>query len=99
MTAHPAQAASRPLAGTAMARWVRAVVRHRRLVFLAWLVLVVLGASATSHLGSLLSNQFTIPNSDSQRGLDLLRTKMHERSDGAFTLVVKGSPATGASRL
>jgi uncharacterized membrane protein YdfJ with MMPL/SSD domain len=67
------------------------VVRHRRLVLLAWLVLFVLGAAAASNVGSLLSNRFSVPGSDAERGLTLLRTRFHERSDGAFTLVAKSA--------
>jgi uncharacterized membrane protein YdfJ with MMPL/SSD domain len=67
------------------------VVRHRRLVLLAWVVLFVLGAAAASNLGSLLSNRFSVPGSDAERGLTLLRERFHERSDGAFTLVAHSS--------
>jgi RND superfamily putative drug exporter len=65
------------------------VVRHRRLVLAGWLILFVLGVAATSNLGSLLSNRFSVPGSDSERGLTILRSQFHERSDGAFTLVVQ----------
>src|SRR5436305_4738571 len=67
------------------------VVRHRRLVLLMWAVLFVAGGLATSNLGSLLSNRFSVPGSDSERGLNLLRSRFHERSDGAFTLVVQSA--------
>ena len=79
-----------------MARWTRSVIRHRRPIIAAWLVLLVLGGAAASNLGDLLTNRFSVPGSDSERGLDLLKNRMHERSDGAFTLVAKGnaSPAT-----
>jgi RND superfamily putative drug exporter len=73
-----------------MARWTRSVIRHRRPIIAAWLVLFVLGAAAAANLGDLLSNRFSVPGSDSERGLDLLKDRMHERSDGAFTLVVQG---------
>ncbi|HEX7299242.1 MAG TPA: MMPL family transporter [Solirubrobacteraceae bacterium] len=73
-----------------MARWTRAVIRHRRPIIAAWLVLFVLGGAAASNLGGLLTNRFVVPGSDSQRGLDLLKQRMHERSDGSFTLVVQG---------
>ena len=72
-----------------MAEWTEVVVRHRRVVLLTWVVLGVLGAVAASDLGSLLSNRFSVPGSDAERGLNILRTQFHERSDGAFTLVVR----------
>jgi RND superfamily putative drug exporter len=73
-----------------MARWTRSVIRHRRLIIASWLVLLVLGGAAAANLGDLLTNRFSVPGSDSERGLDLLRERMHERSDGAFTLVAQG---------
>ncbi len=70
------------------------VLRHRRIVVVGWLVLFVLGIAAASNLGSLLSNRFSVPGSDSERGLNILRSRFHERSDGAFTLVAQ--PTGGA---
>jgi RND superfamily putative drug exporter len=71
------------------------VVRHRRLVLVSWAVLFVLGAAAASNVGSLLSNRFSVPGSDAEKGLTILRTRFHERSDGAFTLVVQPAAAGG----
>jgi uncharacterized membrane protein YdfJ with MMPL/SSD domain len=69
----------------------KVVIRHRAVVLAIWLVLFALGGLAASNLSSLLSNQFSVPGSESQRGLDILRDKFHQRSDGAFTLVVQAS--------
>ena len=69
----------------------KVVIRHRAVVLGTWLVLFALGGLAASNLSSLLSNQFSVPGSESQRGLDILRDKFHQRSDGAFTLVVQAS--------
>jgi len=76
-----------------MREWTDVVVAHRRAVLVVWLVLFALGVVAASNVGSLLTNQFSVPGSDSQRGLELLRNRFHERSDGAFTMVAQ---ATGA---
>ncbi len=82
-----------------MRRSTELVLRHRRIVLVSWLVLCVLGIAAASNVGSLLSNQFSVPGSDSERGLNLLRSKFHERSDGAFTLVAQptGAPVNRAA--
>jgi len=77
-----------------MRRTTELVIRHRRLVLVTWIALFVLGALATSSLNSLLSNQFSVPGSESQRGLDILRDRFHERSDGAFTLVAQSTNGT-----
>jgi RND superfamily putative drug exporter len=73
-----------------MARWTLAVIRHRKAIIAAWIALFVVGGAAAANLGDLLSNRFSVPGSDAERGLDLLKDHMNERSDGAFTLVVQG---------
>jgi RND superfamily putative drug exporter len=73
-----------------MARWTRSVIRHRKAVIATWIVVFLLGAVAAANLGDLLSNRFSVPGSDAERGLELLKKHMNERSDGAFTLVVQG---------
>jgi uncharacterized membrane protein YdfJ with MMPL/SSD domain len=74
-----------------MAAWTRAVIRHRRPIIAVWFVLLVVGGAGAANLGDLLSNRFSVPGSDAERGLDLLKDRMHERGDGAFTLVVQGA--------
>jgi trehalose monomycolate/heme transporter len=78
-----------------MTDWTAFVIAHRRRVLAGWLVLFVLGGYAATHLGGLLSNRFSVPGADSERGLQLLKDRMNDRSDGAFTLVASGvtSPA------
>ena len=70
----------------------RFVLRQRRIVLLIWVVMFVLGGAGASKLGSLLSNQFSVPGSPSQSGLTLLHNRFHERSDGSFTLVAQAQP-------
>jgi RND superfamily putative drug exporter len=82
-----------------MARWTLVVVRHRKAIIAAWIALFLVGGFAAANLGDLLSNRFSVPGSDAERGLTLLKDHMHERSDGAFTLVVQakgGTPDRGA---
>src|SRR5215207_7095485 len=74
-----------------MARWTRSVIRHRRPIIAAWLALLVLGGAAAANVGDLLSNRFSVPGSDAERGRDLLNERMHQRADGAFTLVARGT--------
>jgi RND superfamily putative drug exporter len=74
-------------------RWTRFVVAHRRAILLGWLVLLLAGGWATTDLGRLLTNRFSVPGSDAERGLNVLRAHFHERGDGAFTLVVRSNGA------
>jgi RND superfamily putative drug exporter len=71
--------------------WTRLIVAHRRSVIASWLVLIVLGGYATSNLGKLLTNRFSVPGSDAEKGLNILRSRFAERGDGAFTLVVQST--------
>jgi RND superfamily putative drug exporter len=73
--------------------WTRLVVAHRRSVLAVWIVLAILGVWATSNLGSLLTNRFSVPGSDAERGLNILEQRFNERGDGAFTLVVRTNGA------
>ena len=54
----------------------------------------VVGAAGASNLGHLLTNRFSVPGSDAERGLDIAKQSFGEHGDGDFTLVVK---STGAS--
>ncbi|MDX6439971.1 MAG: putative drug exporter of the superfamily, partial [Gaiellaceae bacterium] len=72
-----------------MQAWTRLIISHRRKVLALWLVLFLAGGFAASNLGDLLSNRFSVPGSDAERGLNLLKNRFAERGDGAFTLVVR----------
>jgi uncharacterized membrane protein YdfJ with MMPL/SSD domain len=82
-----------------MTRWTDFVLAHRGRILLAWLVVFVLGGLGSANLGGLLSNRFSVPGSESEKGLNLLKDRMNDRSDGAFTLVATGvdSPAEHAA--
>jgi uncharacterized membrane protein YdfJ with MMPL/SSD domain len=82
-----------------MIRWTGFVIAHRRRIVAAWLVLFVLGGLAAANLGGLLSNRFSVPGAESERGLNLIKDRMGDRSDGSFTLVTTGvdTPADRAA--
>jgi uncharacterized membrane protein YdfJ with MMPL/SSD domain len=77
--------------------WTRFIARNRGKVLAVWFVLFVFGAAGASNVGHLLSNRFSVPGSDAERGLDLLKAKFGERSDGAFTLVLRTTEGSVAS--
>jgi uncharacterized membrane protein YdfJ with MMPL/SSD domain len=72
-----------------MERWTRLVIRNRKKVLLAWLAALLLAGYASSGLSDLLTNRFSVPGSDAEKGLDLLKDEFGERGDGGFTLVVE----------
>jgi RND superfamily putative drug exporter len=69
-----------------LTRWTTA---HRRLVVLAWIVLAagVLGASQT--VGTHNANNFTLPNTDSQRAVDLLQSRFPAQAGDADQIVFR----------
>ena len=80
-----------------MESWTRRIIDRRRTVLTAWLVLFVLGGFGAANLGGLLSNRFSVPGSDAEKGLSLLKQRFGERGDGAFTLVVKTDRSIAAT--
>jgi len=74
-----------------MIRWTRLVVAHRRSVLAAWLVLFLLGSYGAANLSKLLTNRFSVPGSQAEQGLEILHSRLHQRGDGSFTLVVQST--------
>jgi RND superfamily putative drug exporter len=72
-----------------MPAWTRLIIRNRKKVVALWVLLAFLGGYGAANVGDLLSNRFSVPGSDAERGLDLLKDRFDERGDGAFTLVVR----------
>jgi uncharacterized membrane protein YdfJ with MMPL/SSD domain len=72
-----------------MERWTRVVVRHRWAVLACWLAVVLAGGYAFLNVSSHLSNEFTVPGTDSERARTILERHFDDRSDGAFTVVFR----------
>src|SRR5712675_3572681 len=69
-----------------LTRWTTA---HRRLVVLAWIALAaaVLGASQT--VGNRTANNLSLSNTDSQRAVDLLRSRFPAQAGDADQIVFR----------
>src|SRR3954467_15502619 len=78
-----------------MERWTRVVVRHRWAVLVCWLAVVLAGGYAFVNVSSHLSNEFTVPGTDSERARTILERHFDDRSDGAFTVVFKTESRVG----
>jgi uncharacterized membrane protein YdfJ with MMPL/SSD domain len=48
-------------------RWTRLMIRCRWAVVAAWLVVLLFGGYSATRLSALLSNDFTMPGTDSER--------------------------------
>src|SRR5215218_2317223 len=75
----------------ALTNWI---IAHRKRVILGWVVVVVVAGAASAGLSDLLTNRFSVPGSEAEKGRDLLGTHFNERGDGDFTLI---GEATGGS--
>jgi RND superfamily putative drug exporter len=71
-----------------LARWC---FRHSFIVIGVWLVLLVSLFGLTKHLGSDYSNSFSLPNTDSTKALNLLKTVSPSASGETDTIVWKVS--------
>ena len=74
-----------------MERLTRLVLRRRRLVVLAWLVVLVPSLVAMAGLSDLLTNRFTLPGTDTARADQILEEKFGQKTTGAFTIVARGA--------
>ncbi len=72
-----------------MERWTRFVLRFRWPILAGWLVVLLAGGFAFMRLSSLLSNEFSVPGTDSERARTILERHFGDRSDGAFTIVFR----------
>src|SRR5947208_11760871 len=70
-----------------MARWTRLVIRNRKKILLGWIVVLVFAVAASSGLSGLLTNRFSAPGAESQKGADLVEKRMNDKGSGAFTLI------------
>jgi uncharacterized membrane protein YdfJ with MMPL/SSD domain len=85
----------------ALARLAQAVVRHRRAVVAAWLVLLAAGGTFALRQSSHLSGGgWEVPGSPSLRVTDALRNDFPDVTPSAFTVFVSGrSPAAVRARV
>jgi RND superfamily putative drug exporter len=72
-----------------MERWTHFVLRFRWPILAGWLGVLLVGGFAFMHLSSLLSNEFSVPGTDSERARTILERHFGDRSDGAFTVVFR----------
>ncbi|HEV2593141.1 MAG TPA: MMPL family transporter [Gaiellaceae bacterium] len=82
-----------------MEQWTRFVLRHRRVVLLVWLVVLVLGGIATVRIAPLLSNNFSVPGTPSARARTALAHAFGEKPEGTFTLVFQARHARDSALL
>jgi len=72
-----------------MEGWTRLALRLRWPILAAWFVVLLAGGFAFTRLNSLLSNEFSVPGTDSEHARTILERHFGDRSDGAFTVVFR----------
>src|SRR4029077_6891538 len=70
-------------------RGTRLVLRFRWLVVCVWMVVLIAGALLSTRLSPLLSNDFSVPGTDSARAALVLQRHFGDRSDGSYLIVFK----------
>ncbi len=68
-------------------RWIRAVLRWRRIVIALWIVILLLGVLASIGLPSLLTTSLSVPGTSSSMANAILVKDFHENIEGTFTVV------------
>ena len=77
-------------------RWIRAVIRWRRAIFVAWFLIALLGALAATQLPKLLTTSLTVPGTSSAHADTILIRNFHENVEGTFTVVLPFTSASAA---
>ncbi|HEX4720146.1 MAG TPA: MMPL family transporter [Thermoleophilaceae bacterium] len=80
-----------------MVRWTRFVIAHRKRLLLAWVVCVVVAGAAASGLSGLLSNRFSLPGSEAEKGFNILKDRFGQQGQGYILVVVKEPGVSAAS--
>src|SRR6266513_2057131 len=69
-----------------LTRWTTA---HRRIVVIAWIVLAAGVLASSQALGKRNANNFSLPNTDSQRAIDLLQGRFPAQAGDADQIVFR----------
>src|SRR6266480_3603745 len=70
-----------------MLKLTRWTIAHRRMVVVAWIVLAVGVLASSQAVGKRNANNFSLPNTDSQRATDLLQSRFPAQAGDADQIV------------
>jgi len=82
-----------------MLKLTRWTIAHRRIVVVSWIVLAVGVLAVSQAIGKRNANNFSLPNTDSQRAVDLLQSRFPAQAGDADQIVfrTRTGTLTGAS--
>jgi RND superfamily putative drug exporter len=72
-----------------MLKLTRWTIAHRRIVVVAWIVLAVGVLAISQAVGKRSANNFSLPNTDSQRAVDLLKSRFPAQAGDADQIVFR----------
>src|SRR6266700_5657250 len=84
-----------------MLKLTRWTIAHRRIVVVSWIVLAVGVLAVSQAVGKRNANNFSLPNTDSQRAADLLRGRFPTQAGDADQIVFQartGKLTDGSTR-
>ena len=78
-------------------RWTKLVLRHRWLILGVWIAVLLTGGALSADLNKLLSNEFTVPGTDSEDVRATLEERFGQRDDGSFLVVFRVDDSSDAA--
>jgi putative drug exporter of the RND superfamily len=72
-----------------MLKLTRWTIAHRRIVVVSWIVLAIGVLAASQAVGKRNANNFSLPNTDSQRAIDLLQSRFPAQAGDADQIVFR----------
>ncbi len=73
------------------------MLRHRWLVLGVWIAILLTGGALSADLNKLLSNEFTVPGTDSEHVRTTLEQRFGQRDDGSFLVVFRVDDSSDAA--
>jgi putative drug exporter of the RND superfamily len=86
------RAAHERVATGGLARWMRACATHPWRVVGVWLGIIVLLVFTVATFGGSLRDEFEIPGSDAQKGIDLIESEFASEQGGVLNVVFAAAP-------
>src|SRR2546430_16317911 len=84
-----------------MLKLTRWTIAHRRIVVVSWIVLAIGVLALSQAVGKRNANNFSLPNTDSQRAIDLLQGRFPAQAGDAGQIVFRkrtGEPTAAPAR-
>ena len=75
-------------------KWTLTVLKYRKTVLLAWILLIILGFFSSTKIDLHLTTSLNVPHSSSEEADQILIKHFHENVEGTFTVIYQFKNAT-----